>query len=499
MMSGTCCTNSPRSHDPGRHAHARPPMDDAARKASCMRLADDFRTEGFCVGRSMLPAQVPLVAKKAFGDLIDALAWIVAADRQEPTVRHATAEAALAYLCRTAPLLTASYFRYPMAARALWYRHFDLPSWHLPEAFRLLTCPALLDVVEQVLRTREISLSPVVYLNIKSAAMPSEFPGFLPLEFLFGRKTRIHSDAEVMTAEARRNPVVGVWIPLTEATNDTGTLLMFPGTHRAADGTAAARPLLNRNDGVPMNVAPGDAVFFDNRTYHAASTVRSGTQRWALSGRFMKTGTPSGTDLLPSVPVRSSDPQNVVGNPYVWQALMDRAVASLATTPAVLRRDTPARSPAGGEIRPPAPADTVRMSGDNGPPPLPEWARHCRRNGGGKARRWTADRLDLFVCLSAADGDHRLRVTCMSLATLECERNGADSIRDNMCVRATLVGPETNLPFTARCSFREESLVLDLLDVPLSRLPTLSVMKAYCRVLQRAGETAGLAQLLARS
>ena len=108
----------------------------------------------------------------------------------------------------------------------------DTPMHHGPAVFELLRNPKLLDAVEQFIGP-EIFSNPVQHVRIK----PPE--GFLPesarLGSLSGR-TFWHQDLGVVTDEADDTDILTVWLPITDATEENGCLVVGHRSHHSGLG-----------------------------------------------------------------------------------------------------------------------------------------------------------------------------------------------------------------------------------------------------------------------
>src|SRR5258708_10891478 len=123
-------------------------------------------------------------------------------------------------------------------AQAPWYQFLDisLPQKnvteqtpiHLSEAvFNLLSTPAVLDVVEQLIGP-EIYCNPIQHVRLK----PPE--RLLPQDQRrgLGAQTPGHQDQGVPVPEADETSIITVWIPITDPTEENGCLRLIPGSNR---------------------------------------------------------------------------------------------------------------------------------------------------------------------------------------------------------------------------------------------------------------------------
>lgn len=109
----------------------------------------------------------------------------------------------------------------------------------------------------------------------------------------FSSETHWHQDIRYWAYT--RPQLISVWLALGEETRANGCLLVLPGTHRMAlaperfDERLFLRPDLEKNrrlidTAVPVELAPGDALFFHALTLHAAG--RNATEATKFSVVF---------------------------------------------------------------------------------------------------------------------------------------------------------------------------------------------------------------------
>lgn len=447
-------------------------------------IAAEISTEGYSIARGLLDASLALRVKEAYGQLLTALAQITAAELDDELAAFETTEEALAYLVANRPLLLACYFRDPMASRCGWYRKFAaLPSFYLPEVFALLSHGAVLDVAEAALGTSELSASPILYLNIKPAAHARPTRVFLPIDFLFGT-TALHCDMESATAEAQANRMLNVWVPLTRARRQNGTLYVVPGSHRLGsidsfelfrrhgwNGDEATMTPLQKAEAferescrirdehsVAVEADPGDVLFFDYLTYHGSIPVDANMfeeSRWALNFRFHETGRPSGVPGLPSCPVRSRRTGVAVRNHFVWQTMQERALEHLTCTPFIGARTQQVAYPHAAPAWPKTPGEWLRLGGDD------------RR----KSRRFPTPDGTVRVRISTTEDAPLLEgpVSDVSLSDVRLDLanpayQGAAASPLPAVVSIAITAPLAAVTLFARPCVRDGSLILDLLD-----------------------------------
>lgn len=149
--------------------------------------------------------------------------------------------------------------------------------------YRLLVCPELLDVVEQLVGP-EIVASSVYRLRPK---LPFRPEGVVPW----------HQDSGYFDSMGDRHLLLTVWIPLMHATVEAGCMEAIPQSHR--DGIRRhywannpAPPLTVHPDHlpagtpVPLPAEYGDVVLLTNFTVHRSTPNTSGQIRWSADLRY---------------------------------------------------------------------------------------------------------------------------------------------------------------------------------------------------------------------
>ncbi len=190
-----------------------------------------------------------------------------------------------------------------------------------PAAFGLLRNPKLLDAVEMFVGP-EIYSNPVQHVRIK----PPE--KYLPEDM---RKASLaggtfwHQDQGVVIEEADNSDILTVWLPLTDAHQDNGTLAVSPWTHR--DGL-----ILHCPEGIPeelrgeqvvaAEMEPGDVLFQHKLTKHGAFPNVSYRIRWSFDLRYQPIGQPTGRPWFPGFVARSrSYPESEFRDWKEWSAM----------------------------------------------------------------------------------------------------------------------------------------------------------------------------------
>lgn len=203
-----------------------------------------------------------------------------------------------------------------------------------PELFGFLRHPALLDAVESLIGP-EIVLNPIHHLRAKlpqplvHEAVDSYF------------NVPWHQDSGVMWEEADPVPIVGLWIPLVDATRHNGCMEVMPGVaarghlpHRAEGGTTIFPDRLPEIEPQVVECPRGGVVIQDKFTPHRSTPNRSDGVRWSLDVRYQPADTPTGRPFHPAFLVRSRrSPGRCVRDHAEWDAAWEAALATLAESP----------------------------------------------------------------------------------------------------------------------------------------------------------------------
>jgi hypothetical protein len=134
-----------------------------------------------------------------------------------------------------------------------------------------------------------------------------------------------HQDQGVVTEEADSSNTLTVWLPLTDARRDNGTLAVSPRTHM--NGLA-----LHCLDGIPgelrgeqvvaADMERGDVLFQHKLTKHSAFHNVSDRIRWSFDLRYQPIGEPTGRPWFPGFVARSrSHPSSELHDWRDWSAM----------------------------------------------------------------------------------------------------------------------------------------------------------------------------------
>lgn len=196
--------------------------------------------------------------------------------------------------------------------------------------FELLTCPEVLDVVEDIIGP-EISVNPVQHTRIK---LPSSGSDSVQRNGNNASRTEWHQDVAAFSPDADRTNAITVWVPITDATEDNGCLVYLPGSHRwglalhcppsnMSSGSASNIPkeYIPVDDAIPAPARRGDVLMHPMLTKHASLDNTTSAIRWSFDLRYQPTGEPTGRSIFPTFVVRSrSNPASVLRDPAVWRA-----------------------------------------------------------------------------------------------------------------------------------------------------------------------------------
>jgi ectoine hydroxylase-related dioxygenase (phytanoyl-CoA dioxygenase family) len=149
--------------------------------------------------------------------------------------------------------------------------------------YHLMMTPKILDAVESLIGG-EIFANPVYNIRPK---VPRVAAGAVPW----------HQDKSYWPG-ANANPVISVWIPLVESNLENGCLHIWPRTHQKpvlswhAESYSGTRYTeiddrhLKGARAVPLPLAAGGAILFNDRCIHMSTPNNSTTVRWSVDLRY---------------------------------------------------------------------------------------------------------------------------------------------------------------------------------------------------------------------
>jgi ectoine hydroxylase-related dioxygenase (phytanoyl-CoA dioxygenase family) len=207
-------------------------------------------------------------------------------------------------------------------------RGFDIMQLLGREMFAFLTNKRLLDIAECLLG-RELSCNPIQHLRSK---MPWKGEGEQAASM---ENVPWHQDAAVTSPDSEASEIITFWLPLVDATKETGCMEIIPGAfkggylkHQAEGGTTIVKELLPSVPPMTAECRKGGIVIMNKYTPHRGTSNRSDIVRWSLDLRYHKTGAASGRDFHPSFVARSaSRPESVLNDHEAWRAMWKEALA----------------------------------------------------------------------------------------------------------------------------------------------------------------------------
>lgn len=211
----------------------------------------------------------------------------------------------------------------------------DTPIHVGPAAFRLLTAPRLLDLVEALIGP-EIYSNPVQHIRMKlpkRAVAKSGYSGLVS-------QIPWHQDNGVILPEADESRILTVWMPLNEATVENGCMQVIPRSHRSdliahcpgEKGVAIPETLIPTERAIPLPMRAGSVLLMTSRTVHSSlDNVTEGEIRISFDLRYQPIGEPTGRPAFPGFVARSAaNPGSVLRDPAAWAQLWYEARARLA-------------------------------------------------------------------------------------------------------------------------------------------------------------------------
>lgn len=296
---------------------------------------DQFREEGYLVAEGVLDQEKdlePVVAE--YTALLDGL------------IERWHAEGTIASTYRDLPF--GQRLTKVLEAGQAYYQHFDiaLPQSNVREdtpihlgaaVFNLLRSPRLLDCVESLIGP-EIYSNPVQHVRIKP---PERYVPDTHRNSLTAT-TDWHQDQGVILPEADESTILTVWLPITDATEENGCLMLVPRSHRddlvphclttkRKKGLHIPDQFLRPEETIPVPVKRGGVLFMHRRTMHASLPNRSDDIRWSFDLRYNPIGQPTGRPAFPGFVARSrTNPASELRDPKGWANLWQATRADLA-------------------------------------------------------------------------------------------------------------------------------------------------------------------------
>ena len=237
-----------------------------------------YQEEGYLVLPSLLTAEELAPAREAMEEKVEEIAReMKAAGQIDATHADAPFETRLALLF--AGKSDAEFLRYGRSWRE-----------RRPGYFHLMANPKILDAVESLIGG-ELFSNPVYNTRPK---VPGVAAGAVPW----------HQDKSYWP-DANSNPVITVWIPLVNADLVNGCLHIWPRTHKArvlsyhaetVTGTGYTEidaehleQMKKKVQPLPLPLAAGGAILFNDRCIHMSTPNRSDHVRWSVDLRYQPT------------------------------------------------------------------------------------------------------------------------------------------------------------------------------------------------------------------
>ena len=199
-----------------------------------------------------------------------------------------------------------------------------------PNIFAFLHNERLLDVVESIIGP-EIYANSCQHIRAKLPATGDYEGGLSQMEW--ARSTGWHQDLGVLLPEADDTLVITSWIPMVDAVEENGTLMIMPRCHEEplrthikptgewGGGWMIAPDELPQVEPVIVPVKRGGLILIHCRTPHGSQPNRADTIRWSMDLRWNDARKPNGRPHLPGLFVRSTEsPELVVTDRAEWVA-----------------------------------------------------------------------------------------------------------------------------------------------------------------------------------
>lgn len=215
----------------------------------------------------------------------------------------------------------------------------DTPCHFGPAVFNMLRNPDVLDVAEDLIGP-EVYSNPVQHVRLKPPEKyaPRDETG----RVLLGA-TSWHQDAGVVVEEADDTEMLTVWIPIQDATEENGCLVVVPRNHGVGLLQHCVSPTLGNHlpeqffdadRALPLPIKRGGALFLHRKTPHSSLPNNSENIRWSMDLRYNPTGQPTGRPEFPGFVARSRrDPASELRDPVVWKRLWMETRARMSEHP----------------------------------------------------------------------------------------------------------------------------------------------------------------------
>jgi hypothetical protein len=207
-----------------------------------------------------------------------------------------------------------------------------------PGIFDFLHNERLLDIVESIVGP-EIYANSCQHIRAKLPATGDYEGSLATMEW--ARETAWHQDLGVLLPEADATLVITTWIPLVDADESNGTLIVYPRAHNeplrrhvkpppdVGGNWMVAPDELPEGEPVVVPVRRGGLLILHCRTPHGSQPNASDSIRWSMDLRWNDARKPNGRPHLPGMLVRSAEsPGLVVSEHADWLAAWKLAEVS---------------------------------------------------------------------------------------------------------------------------------------------------------------------------
>jgi hypothetical protein len=187
--------------------------------------------------------------------------------------------------------------------------------------FGFLHNDRLLDLVQSIVGP-EVYANPCQHIRAKLPATGDYQGGLNDNEW--ARSTAWHQDLGVLLPEADDTLIITTWIPLVDADEENGTLMILPRSHNEPLRTHVRPPAdmggsytvasdeLPQVEPVIVPVKRGGLIIIHCRTPHGSQPNGSGGVRWSMDLRWNDARKPNGRPHLPGLYVRSGEDSDLV-------------------------------------------------------------------------------------------------------------------------------------------------------------------------------------------
>lgn len=296
-----------------------------------------FDTEGYLIVEDVFDPEHDFKLLEAeLSNVLDHLAARLLKSREiESYNQNASFEQRVLELVQTLGSFPIQHFDFSLPQKGI---QADTPMYLGEGAFRVLTHPILLDLVESIVGP-EITVSPVQHIRIKTPVLAKEDSGTWDGTPQANLTTPPHQDIGVSIPEADASEVLTVWLPITDATAEMGCLGVWPRRHKdgvlghcgSLEGLRIPEQFLDPNECVSLPMKAGSVLLMTRNTPHHALQNLSKKVRWSMDLRYQPTGQLSGRPMFPDFVARSATEQHsVLTDHNVWRELWLEARADLS-------------------------------------------------------------------------------------------------------------------------------------------------------------------------